>query len=144
MRKEMTNIGITFEILKNDMKTPGELTEVTGHIIFDVKMDFMRKARWILDGHKTPDPVGSMYAGVVSRESVRISFTYAALNNLGVWVANIQNAYLQASSSQRHCIVCGVEFGLENIEKQALIMRALFGGKSAGKKFCNLLRECMR
>ena len=35
---------------------------------------------WVLDGHKTPDPVGSKYAGVVSRESVQITFTYAGLN----------------------------------------------------------------
>eukprot|EP00957_Ditylum_brightwellii_P098259 7486595-Ditylum_brightwellii.AAC.1 len=67
-------------------------------------MDFTRKARWVLDGHKTPDPVESMYASVVSRESVRIAFTYAALNNLDVWAAVIQNAYLQAPSSQKHYI----------------------------------------
>jgi hypothetical protein len=42
-------------------------------------MDFTRKARWVLDGHRTPDIVGSTYDGVVSRESVRIAFTYAAL-----------------------------------------------------------------
>ena len=47
-------------------------------------MDFTRKARWVLDGHKTPDPVGSKCAGVVSRESVQIAFTYAALNGLDV------------------------------------------------------------
>jgi hypothetical protein len=67
IRKEITNIGIAFEILENNMKTPAGWTMVTGHIIFDVKMDFTRKARWVLDGHKTPDPVGSTYAGVVSR-----------------------------------------------------------------------------
>ena len=80
-------------------------------------MDFTRKARWVLDGHKTPDLVGLTYAGVVSRESVRIAFTYAALNNLDVWAADIQNAYLQAPSSQKHYIVCGAEFGLENVGK---------------------------
>eukprot|EP00957_Ditylum_brightwellii_P038729 2927445-Ditylum_brightwellii.AAC.1 len=67
-------------------------------------MDFMRKARWVLDGHKTPDPVGSMYVGVVSRESARIAFTYDALSNLDVWAADIQNAYLQALSSEKHYI----------------------------------------
>ena len=54
----------------------------------------------VLDGHKTTDPVGSTYAGVVSRESVRITFTYAALNGLDVFAADTQNAYLQAPSSQ--------------------------------------------
>eukprot|EP00957_Ditylum_brightwellii_P018850 1416957-Ditylum_brightwellii.AAC.1 len=77
------------------MKTPVGWNMVTGHIIFGAKMDFMRKARWVLDGHKTPDSVESTYAGVISRESVRIGFTYAALNNLDVSAADIQNAYLQ-------------------------------------------------
>ena len=66
----------------------------------------------MLDGHKTPDPIGSTYAGVVSRESVRIVFTYAALNGLDVFAADIRNAYLQAPSSQKDFIICGEEFGL--------------------------------
>ena len=106
-------------------------------------MDFTRKARWVLDGHKTPDPIGSTYAGVVSRESVRIALTYAALNGLDVFAADIRNAYLQAPSSQKDYIVCGPEFGLENEGKVALIHRALYGGKSAGKDFRNHLRSCM-
>ena len=78
-------------------------------------MDFTRRARWVLDGHKTPDPIGSTYAGVVSRESVRIALTYGALNELDVFTANTQNAYLQALSSQKDYIICGPEFGVENI-----------------------------
>ena len=107
-------------------------------------MDFSRKARWVLDGHLTPNPVGSTYAGVVSRESVRIAFTYAALNNVDVCAADIRNAYLQAPSSQKDYIVCGAEFGIENMGKIALIHRALYGGKSAGKDFRNHLLSCMR
>ena len=103
-------------------------------------MDFTRKARWVLDGHKTPDPIGSTYAGVVSRESVRIAFTYAALNDIDVFAADVRNAYLQAPSSQKDYIICGPEFGLENVGKIALIQRALYGGKSAGKYFRNHLR----
>ena len=49
-------------------------------------MDFTRKARWVLDGHKTLDPIGSTYAGVVLRESVHIALTYAALNELNVFL----------------------------------------------------------
>jgi hypothetical protein len=104
---------------------------VTGHLVWDVKMDFTRKARWVLDGHKTPTPIGSTYAGVVSRDSIQIAFTYAALNDLGVSAADIRNAYLQAPSSQKDYILCGPEFGIENIGKIALIRRALYGGKSA-------------
>ena len=118
--------------------------KVSGHLVFDVKMDFTRKARWVLDGHKTPKPTGSTYVGVVSRESVRIAFTYAALNGLGVCAADIWNAYLQAPSSQKDYVICRPEFGLENVGRVALIHRALYGGKSAGKDFRNYLRSCMR
>lgn len=78
LRKEMYEVGIAFEILEEGEKAPDGWSHVTGHIIWDVKMDFTRKARWVLDGHKTRDPDGSTYAGVVSRESIRIDLTYAA------------------------------------------------------------------
>ena len=95
-------------------------------------MDFTWKARWVLDGHKCPDPEGYPYVGVVSRESVRIALIYAALDGLEVYAADIQNAYLQAPSSQKDYVICGPEFGLENVGKVALIQSALYGGKSAG------------
>jgi hypothetical protein len=82
----MFNIGIAFEVLDDGASAPKGWSKVTGHIIWDVKMDFTRKARWVLDGHKQADPEGCTYAGVVSRESVRIALTYAALNGLEVYV----------------------------------------------------------
>ena len=144
LSKEMTNVGIAFEVLDEGAKPPVGWSKVTGHLVWDVKMDFTRKARWVLDGHKTPDPIGSTYAGVVSRESVRIAFTYAALNGVDICAADIRNAYLQAPSSCKDYIVCGPEFGIENVGRVALIHRALYGGKSAGRDFRNHLRACMR
>ena len=142
--KEMTNVGIAFEVLQEGKRAPPGWQHVTGHIIWDLKMDFTRKARWVLDGHKTRDPIGSTYAGVVSRDSVRIAFTYAALNGLDICAADIHNAYLQAPSSQKDYIVCGPEFGLENIGNVALIHRALYRGKAAGIDFRNHFRNCMQ
>ena len=141
--KEMGNVKVAFHILSDNDSIPDGYTKASGHLIFDVKMDFTRKARWVKDGHKTPDPVWSTYAGVVSRDSVRIALTYAALNNVDVMAADIQNAYLQAPASERHYIICGAEFGLENVGKVALIKRALYGGKSAGADFWRHLRTCM-
>ena len=74
---------------------------------------------------------------------MRIALTYAALNDIDICAADIQNAYLQAPSSEKYYIICGAEFGLENVGKRALIRRALYGGKSAGRDFRNHLRECM-
>eukprot|EP00980_Cylindrotheca_fusiformis_P008933 scaffold1905_cov115-Cylindrotheca_fusiformis.AAC.1 len=75
-------------------------------------MSLERKARWVLNGHLTPDAEYSTFAGVVSRESVGIALTYAALNGVGVWAADIRNAYIQAPSSRKDFIICGPEFGL--------------------------------
>jgi hypothetical protein len=106
LAKEMTEVGVVFEVLEEEMKAPVGWSKVTGHLVWDVKMDFTRKARWVLCGHKTPNPIGSTYAGVASRDSIRIAFTYAALNGLDVFAADIRNAYLQAPSSQKDYIVC--------------------------------------
>ena len=143
LAKEMFNVGVTFEILKQGRKAPHGWHLVTGHLVWDVKMDFTRKARWVLDGHKTPDPDRSTFAGVVSRESVQIAFAYAALNGLDMFAADIWNAYLQAPSSRKDYIICAPEFGIENVGKVALIHRALYGGKTVGKDFRNHLRSCM-
>ena len=119
-------------------------TKSSGHMVFTVKMDFTRKARWVKDGHKCPDPEASNYAGVVSRESVRIALTYAALMEVNVLAADIRNAYLQAPTSEKHFIICGEEFGLKHKGKRAMIVRALYGGKMAGSDFWHHLRSCMK
>ena len=62
----------------------------SGYIIWDLKMDFTRKARLVNDGHRTPDPEASKYAGVVSRESIRILFTHAAMHETPTWAADIR------------------------------------------------------
>jgi hypothetical protein len=74
----MFNVSIAFKILENHENLLAGYTKSSGHLVFDVKMDFTRKARWVKVGHKHqhPDPESSSYAGVVSRESVRIALTY--------------------------------------------------------------------
>ena len=106
-------------------------------------MGFTRKAWWVKDGHKTPDSTTSSFAGVVSRESIRIGLTYDALLGLPVIGGDIQNANLQAPSLEKNFIVCGPEFGTENVGRVALICQALNGGKVAGRDFWHHLRECM-
>ena len=116
---EMFNVRVAFEILEEDQPAPAGWKKASRHLVWDVKMDFTRKAKWVLDGHKTPDPIGSTFAGVVPRESVRIAFTNATLNGLQVFAADICNTYLQAPSSQKDYVVCGPEFGVKNIGKVA-------------------------
>ncbi len=141
--KEMGTIVVAFEILEPNARPPPGWTRSSGHLIFDVKMDFTRKARWVKDGHRTPDAITPSYAGVVSRDSIRIALVYAKLLGLGICGGDIRNAFLQAPSSEKHYIVCGPEFGLEYVGRCALIRRALYGGKVAGADFWHHLRSCM-
>ena len=45
LAKEMTEVGIAFEVLDEGVSAPKGWHKVTGHLIWDVKMDFTRKAR---------------------------------------------------------------------------------------------------
>jgi hypothetical protein len=108
-------------------------------MIFDVKMeDFWRKARFVAGGHTTYTPHAMTYASVVSRETVRVALTIAALNDVDVKMDDIENSYLTAPITEKVWTVLGPEFG-DKAGKRALIVRALYGLKSAGAAFRNLL-----
>ena len=74
------------------MRAPPGKRKASGHIIFDVNMYFMQKARLVKDVHRTPDLLTSSYADIVSREYVCISLTHAALLGIETMVADIRNA----------------------------------------------------
>ena len=112
-------------------------------MIFDVKMDFTRKAHYVVNGAKTQDLPTSMYAGVVSKERVRIAFTYATLHGLDLNAADIKNAYLQAPITEKYWTRCGPEFEPELERNVAYIVRALYVTKCARRDFRNHLHECM-
>ena len=71
----MHNLSVAFEILPNVAPVPVGWKKSSGHLIWDVKMDFTRKARWVKYGHRTPDPKYSNYAMVVYRDIVIIALT---------------------------------------------------------------------
>ena len=58
---------------------------------FDVKMkgNFRIKARFVTDGHKTNTPAAMTYSSVLSKDSVLISLTIAALNDLDVLACDV-------------------------------------------------------
>ena len=111
-------------------------------MIFDIKLGegFRRKARWVADGHKTDAPTAVTYSTVVSRDSVRILLLIAALNDLDVQGADIQNAYLTAPNKEKLWIRAGPEFG-ESEGKYFIVAKALYGLKSAGASFRSFLAK---
>ena len=99
IKKEMSNVGIAFEILGENKISPVKWPKESGQLIYNLKMDYTRKSRWVLDGHRSAYPDGCTYAGVVSRDSVHIALIYVAINDIGVLSADIQNVYLQSTLS---------------------------------------------
>jgi len=106
-------------------------TEIKCHMIFDIKMDFTRKARFVAGGHMTDAPSSITYSSVVSRDSVRLAFLIAELNGLNVMACDIGNAYLHAPCREKVWFLGGIETG-EDRGKILVITRALYGLKSSG------------
>ena len=104
--------------------------------------NFRRKARFVAGGHTTDVPATLTYASVVSRDSVRIALTIAALNDLQVMACDIQNAYLTADCREKIWTRAGPEFGSEE-GMIFIVKKALYGLKSAGAAFRALLAETL-
>ena len=80
--KNIKAVRVAFKVLHGDGRVPPAHQHVRCHIIFDIKMeDFRRKARYVTQGNTTEASAALAYASVVSRESVRIELTLAALND---------------------------------------------------------------
>lgn len=60
-----------------------------------------RKAQYCADRHKTKAPAAVTYSTVVGCYSVRIMLLIAALNDLGVLGADVQNAFLSAPNLEK-------------------------------------------
>ena len=64
--KEMTNVRVAFDILKDGDRAPIGHKQINFHLIFDVKMeDFRRKARLVAGGNMTETPKCMTYSSVV-------------------------------------------------------------------------------
>ena len=84
----------------------------------------------------TKPPSSITYASVISRESNCINLMMADLNGLHVFISDVQNAYFQATVTKKTWTTCGPEFVADSA-KQAIIVLALYGLKSAGYAFRN-------
>jgi hypothetical protein len=79
----------------------------------------------------TETPASITYSSVVSRDSVRLAYLIAALNDLEIIACDVGNAYLNAPCREKVWFVARPEFG----SRQGMvvrIVRALYGLKSSG------------
>jgi len=142
VRMEMKNNRVAFEEYEGDISKLVGYKRITGHMIFDVKLgeNFRRKARFVADGHLTDAPAALTYSTVVSRDSVRILLMIAALNDLDLQCADIQNAFLTAPNLEKCYMIAGPEF-LDEQGKVFVVRRALYGLKSSAQAFRSFLAD---
>ena len=112
--------------------------------MYAVKHDGRHKSRFVAGGHLTDLPLDSVYSGVVSLRGIRLVIFLAELNGLQTWSTDIGNAYLEAKTKEKVCIIAGAEFG--ELEGHLLIIdKALYGLRSSGltwhEKFADTLME---
>ena len=122
------------------INAPQGYQKIRVHLVFAVKYDGRHKARLVADGHFTPEPVESIYSGVVSLRNLKLVIFLGELNNLELWGADIGNAYLEAPTEEKLYIVAGPEF--ENWEGYILTFsKALYGLESSGKRWAETLHD---
>jgi hypothetical protein len=143
IEKEMRNVATAFDV-REDGKVPIGYKEISCHMIFDVKSDTLaRKARFVAGGHRTDPPKESTYSSVVSRDSVRLFFLLAALNDVDVLACDVQNAYINAETKEKVWFRGGKEMG-SNQGKVIVIVRALYGLKSSGARWREHMAQTLR
>ena len=94
---------------------------------FAVKYDGRHKARLVAGGYLTPEPVESIYSGVVSLRNLKLVMFLGKLNNLGFGGADICNVYLEAPTEEKLYIVAGPEF--EDWEDTYLLSQSIIWTK---------------
>ena len=141
IKKEMSKVRVAYkphetytpeQVRKNEAPELTGYQEISCHLIFDVKMDFTRKARFVANGSTTEAPISMTYSSVVSRDSVRLAFLIAALNDLDIMSCDIGNAYINAPCREKIWFKAGIECG-EHKGKVMIITRALYGLKSSAE-----------
>ena len=151
INKEMAKAKVAWK--RHDAHTPqqvrdGLAPELTGfqeigcHIVFDVKMNLTRKARFCAGGHTTEAPSSITYSSVVSRDSVRLGMLIASLNDLELFACDLENAYLNAPCKEKIWFEGGPECG-EDAGAVCVLVRALYGLKSAGNSWRTALAQAL-
>ena len=70
-------------------------------MIFAVNFNGRDKAGLVADGSLIQDPMENIYSGVVSLKHLKLVIFIRQLNNLGLWGADIGNAYTEGYTHEK-------------------------------------------
>ncbi|HYC30222.1 MAG TPA: reverse transcriptase domain-containing protein, partial [Chitinophagaceae bacterium] len=95
------------------------------------------------DGHLTDPCKDAAYSSVVSLRTMRMALVVSELNGLKVMVGDIGNAYLEAHTKEKACIIAGPDVG--ELEGHTLIInKALYSLRTSGARFHKKLSDTLR
>ena len=85
----------------------------------------------------------SIYSGVVSLRNLRMVGFLSQLNDLEIWGTDVGNAYLEAHTHEKLCIIAGPE--LKELPGHYLIMiKALYRTRSGGARWHDRLFDILQ
>ena len=115
-------------------QAPKDHKKTRAHFVFDVKHDGRNKSRLVADVHLTDAPLSNVYPGVVSLRGIRLVLFISELNGLESWGAETCNAYLEAFTKEKVCVVAEPE--IRPLEGHYLIIvKALHGIQTSGLRW---------
>ncbi|KAL7579256.1 hypothetical protein ACA910_011415 [Epithemia clementina (nom. ined.)] len=132
-----------FDNHKKVTNAPTNHRKIRVHLVFAVKHDGRHKARLVAGGHLTPEPVESIYSGVVTTRSLRLVIFLAKLDELELWGADKGNAYLEAFTDELLFIVAGPEFG-ELAGHILIFLKALYGLRSSELRWAEKIHDVLK
>jgi hypothetical protein len=98
-------------------------------MIYDVNHDGRHKAQLFAGGHLTDPNTESVYSSIVSLQGIRLNVFLTELNKLQLWVADVGNAYLEATTKEKVYIVGGPALG--SLEGHSLRLLDYVGTKGS-------------
>ena len=120
----MNNYRVAFNFLDRDDHAPVGNNDITCHLILDVKMDLIRKSRYVSGDHITDLPSPMIYASVVSRDIVLLAFRITALNDLNILAGDIQKAYFNDPKNRKY--VSTLEMNVNLTKGKLLLLLELY------------------
>ena len=117
----MQHVGIAFKFTEDGKLTVG-YKEIKYHMVLDIKRDLTQKARLVVSGHLKDPQKESVFSSVVTRDSILITFSYAALNDLDILAGDVQNTYLNAPTKEKCWFKADFEFGPDNVGRPVQIV----------------------
>ena len=90
-------------------KSPVEYKGITRSLLVDLQMDIIQKLQYVSGENLTNTPSSTTYASVVSQDSEKNYFIFAALNDLDILAWYIQNTHLNEETKDECFFYAGDE-----------------------------------